>query len=1108
MAGKAGGFFKRLKVKQQKDAKKASRGTSGRSKKDRRERHNSMVDLYAAKRQLEQLEEAEHSSVSIDDGDLASSSSSDFGPASTLATKGKKGGYNPLEKLTSLISKGDGRHRAEVKTSSLHETRKNAPPDSISDEEDILDDGSLGSEDPDGEALDALLTEQEQAELRALEEEEDEEDFDEEGEEEEDALPESQWDDLFAGVEGTGVPAKKGSRNLALAGGAASTADGDEGDDYSDDDDDGDEEEEEEDNESEYHSNASASAGEIHSDEEGAVAAEAEDDESKRGGLYLPDFTLSAAAAASVLEVDTKALGAAIVRHDPWYKRYLVSTVDGVSKASAPLATEHKHPTAPLPSLPSEGLPCPMAGQPPTDMHLMPAKIAVSGSQVAAAMLQHVTSREMKDVGGKRVRDAPEGHRPPFVHPAIWTAWCAFRYKIFREQEKLQEELSKPGGGGAVNDDLVGGGASISEPPSSELLEACGHLSDAENTFFAMLQTYSDVMDNTSRWETNFAKRCLVALHLLNHWCKSKTLVTAHNHALRAAAKEKRARKASPSDGAEKDDDDDTPAPEFRDQGFGKTRLMVVLPMRNLALELVETIMRILHSTEGMPRAPPKEGASKKAKKRSGSAPTRPDLTARDILADTMGHELAAGVVRNGDPYRIYESSKLLPATVESVSHRSSNNTSPQALIASADRAYHFINQKAVKKLEVFRRDFSEIEEALLLRTFRKRPEDFRRTFYGNMDDSFCFGISLGLPMANPTSKSPAATAVYSHVLNSDIIVCSPLGLRKRLQRNADVLVSLSSIEVLIVSDVQGLLMQNWDHLVEVLKLLNVRPKDTTQGLSPISRIYDWAIRTTLPAIKSGGHHTGAPQPLGGVCRRQNVFLSTVASATSMATYRSQQAFEEEGYGKREPLDLFKTASLVVSPIDNNGVLSQVTLRTRQLFLRYQPSSITSADDDRFTYFTKTLFRTKLQPLIDRDVRCILVVPSYFDFVRLRTHFLEELRDSVAFLNEYSTEKQQRKVLGQFSDQERCLLVMTERFYYFKRYFVRMAEQLVFYAPPVFPQFYPALVNKLDDESPHVSASVIFSRYDAHELLRLVGADRCRQLLERESDVFAFVTEG
>lgn len=1135
MAGKSGGFFKRLKIKQQKAVKKASRGTSGRTKADRRARHNSNVDLYAAKRQLEQLEDAEHSSASIDDEDLQSSSSSDFGPISQLGSKQK----NPLSALVSLMDRGAKGENvaggALSKGSKTTATRSKRAENLSDDEEDFSDeegfgDDSIGSEDPDGDALDALLTQQEQEELRALEEEAEEEEDEEFGEEGEEAMPESQWDDLFAGVAGTGVPAKqggKGGRNLALAGKAAAASD-------DDDDEEGDEEyegeegeeEEEEDNESDFHSNASASAGEVESDgdevEQPLTGKKALAEEEQKG-LYLPDFALTAAATASVQEVDSKALGVAVVRHDPWYKRFYAAKADPSSKASALLAVDLRSSAVPIPSLPA-GIPYPLVSQPPTEMRTLASELSVSGTSTAANLLQHIVQQEKRAdegvVGGKRSRDAPtesapEGHHPPFIHATIWTAWCGYRYKIFLEQQKLQQSLSTPGGG-AVNDDLVASCVELGElAPTPALLEACGRLSDSENAFFNLLQTYSDVMDNTNRWETTFAKRSLVALHLLNHWCKSKSLVAAHNQAIRTAAKTRKAAKqAKRAAGAKKEEgaeeEEEVPMLEFRDQGFGKTRLMVVLPMRNLALELVETIVRILHSTEGLPRTPKEVVPSKmgKVKKPQSTAPARPDMSVRDILADTMGHELAMGVVRNGDPYRIHESSKLLPATVETSATRPSIPTSPHDLIALADRAYHFISPKAVKKLEVFRRDFSEIEEALLLRTFRKRHEDFRRTFYGNMDDSFCFGISLGLPMANPTSKSPCASAVYSHVLNSDILICSPLGLRKRLQRNADILVSLSSIEVLLVGEVQGLLMQNWDHLAEVLKLLNVRPKDTTQGLSPISRIYDWAIRTTVQIRGGAGAGAGTPQPIGGFCRRQNIFMSTVANATSMATYRSQQAFLEEGAGKREPLDLFKTSSVVVAPIERAGVLNQVTLRTRQLFMRYQPTSITTADDERFTYFTKTLFRTKLQPLIDRDVRCIIVVPSYFDFTRLRTHFLEELRESVAFLNEYSTDKQQRKVLGQFSDQEKCLLIMTERFYYFKRYFVRMAEQLVFYAPPVTPHFYPALVNKLNDESPHVSVSVIFGRYDSHELVRLVGTDRCKQLLERESDVFAFVTEA
>ncbi|KEG09950.1 U3 small nucleolar RNA-associated protein 25 [Trypanosoma grayi] len=179
----------------------------------------------------------------------------------------------------------------------------------------------------------------------------------------------------------------------------------------------------------------------------------------------------------------------------------------------------------------------------------------------------------------------------------------------------------------------------------------------------------------------------------------------------------------------------------------------------------------------------------------------------------------------------------------------------------------------------------------------------------------------------------------------------------------------------------------------------------------------------------------------------------------------------------------------------------------RQHFLRFEPGpSPEACDDARFDVFTRDVFAKKIAPLVERDVRTIIFVPSYFDYVRLRNYMIREHRDAFAAICEYTSLQQQRKALGQFTDLERPLLLVTERFYFFKRYFVKLAEVMVFYSPPVFPAFYMSLVSRLVANSPNAFALTLFCRFDTHELNRIVGTRRTRQLLEREADAYSFVT--
>ena len=94
---------------------------------------------------------------------------------------------------------------------------------------------------------------------------------------------------------------------------------------------------------------------------------------------------------------------------------------------------------------------------------------------------------------------------------------------------------------------------------------------------------------------------------------------------------------------------------------------------------------------------------------------------------------------------------------------------------------------------------------------------------------------------------------------------------------------------------------------------------------------------------------------------------------------------------------------------------------------------------------------------------------------------------------------------------------MTERFHFYRRYRIRGAKTIVFYALPDHAQFYTEFVNtafirsrgddgegtELDDSE--VSSRVLFSRFDALRLERVVGTEDARELLGSGEGEFVFV---
>ncbi|TPP46226.1 hypothetical protein CGC21_4625 [Leishmania donovani] len=554
-----------------------------------------------------------------------------------------------------------------------------------------------------------------------------------------------------------------------------------------------------------------------------------------------------------------------------------------------------------------------------------------------------------------------------------------------------------------------------------------------ERGLLDLLQGYADLLDTLHCWQNSESRREIFALHLLNHWFKARSVVLAHD-ALLAEQREKQRRRR-------------------REQHKRRNR--------NGGATLDSDAFSADAEWPAERSSPGRQGRQSKSKgKAAASQQSQPKKVAK---ADETSGEADS---EPRDDYLDVDEQEL------ELRDRGFSKTRLCVFCPLRNHAYKFVyslvsilqaDPSKCSKLAMFEQDFTEIEEAVDP-TFKRRPRDYQRAFEGNIDDSFCVGLRL----------EPELVHVYSHPLNSDVLLCSPLGLRRRIEKNGDVLVSLSSIEVCLLEDAQMLFQQNWMHVTAVLELLNKRPTDTTHGLSDLRRVYAWALEG-----KSGRH-------------RQTIMSTDVCNATMLSTFRTAS--------------VNNSGKIVLQRRADPGVLSRVLVPVRQHFIRFDPSSLATVDGDRFEFFTKQVYEAKINAMAERDVRIIVFVPSYFDFVRVRNYLHREYRESYVALCEYTSLKQQRRALGQFSDLERPVLLVTERFYYFKRYFVKLAEALIFYSPPMFPEYYASLTNRLVATSPNAFTMTLYCRYDTHELNRLVGTSRMLQLLERDSGVFSFVT--
>ncbi|CAI5718174.1 unnamed protein product [Hyaloperonospora brassicae] len=100
-----------------------------------------------------------------------------------------------------------------------------------------------------------------------------------------------------------------------------------------------------------------------------------------------------------------------------------------------------------------------------------------------------------------------------------------------------------------------------------------------ERTLFQLMSAYTDVFFAGQTYENTATLRRLSAMHVLNHVLKARDTVTRNNERI----KKHEAGKA--------DEEEDR---EYRDQGFCRASVLVLLPLRSAAVAFVDQLLRLL----------------------------------------------------------------------------------------------------------------------------------------------------------------------------------------------------------------------------------------------------------------------------------------------------------------------------------------------------------------------------------------------------------------------------------------------------------------------------------------------------------------------------------
>uniref|UniRef100_A0A7N8WYD1 U3 small nucleolar RNA-associated protein 25 homolog n=1 Tax=Mastacembelus armatus TaxID=205130 RepID=A0A7N8WYD1_9TELE len=347
-----------------------------------------------------------------------------------------------------------------------------------------------------------------------------------------------------------------------------------------------------------------------------------------------------------------------------------------------------------------------------------------------------------------------------------------------------------------------------------------------------------------------------------------------------------------------------------------------------------------------------------------------------------------------------------------------------------------------------------------------QRPDDYHAIFSGNVDDHFRIGVSV----------LRSSIRLYAPFYSSDIIIASPLGLRTVLgaegesKRDFDF---LSSIELLVVDQADVFLMQNWEHVLHVMKHMNLQPLDS-HGVD-FSRVRMWSLNNWARHYRQTLVFSSIQDP------QINSILTK-----HCANYRGQ---------------------ISTKNMPKTGSICQVLVQLPHVFQMLTSDSFMD-HDTRFKFFVDKVLPQYRDSIMSHT---LIYIPSYFDYIRLRNYMKKE-EINFASVCEYSSKSEVSRARHFFQKGEKQFLLFTERFHFYKRYTVKGIQNLVFYALPSYPHFYSEVCNMLaaggQGEEASWTCTALYSRYDAHKLAAITGAQRAGQMLHSNKTVHLFITGG
>ncbi|KAM7540743.1 hypothetical protein Aperf_G00000034277 [Anoplocephala perfoliata] len=372
-----------------------------------------------------------------------------------------------------------------------------------------------------------------------------------------------------------------------------------------------------------------------------------------------------------------------------------------------------------------------------------------------------------------------------------------------------------------------------------------------------------------------------------------------------------------------------------------------------------------------------------------------------------------------------------------------------------------------------------------------RKPPDYEEWFSCNSDDRFRIGIAV----------ARKSVKLYSAFAESDIIISSPLGLETLMAEKDDKALDMqyatSSIEILIIDQAEHLLMQNWATVQEVVGRLNQRP--TKPSLASPARIrlaylagFGSRYRQTLLFSAISNHLISALISKCENFQGMNLFLPLpqYQNSSLFAGYLPEshhipglKRVASDSSEKLTALDNFKLQLItfgVTGSLLNSNSLAELTKKvgpavnsddeeegiyvkrariddvnsTVVLKSGLAPYSLSDKGGRTIPLARLAAFKQRILPRLRKgvDERVLIYVPDYYDLEELRKLLREEAL-SFCYIHEYTGDSEAERNRHLFDQGRIRIMLLSERYYFYRRRKIRGARNFIFYGPPTFPWF-------------------------------------------------------